>query len=76
MVLFKCLSLKALNTLQKHEVGGGMANQSNHINVSLGLCINIHQYINAQSHLLHTLSLPLSLSLSIHTLTHLSLIHI
>ena len=41
---------------------GGRGNKNNCINVSLRLRIIIHQYIDAQSHLLHTLSLPLSLS--------------
>ena len=41
------------------------------MHVSHGLCINIHQYIDAQSYLLHTLSLPLSLPLiHTHTNTH------
>ena len=51
----------------KGEEEGG--NKNNYTNVSLRLCINIHQYIDAQSHLLHTLPLSLSLPLS-HSLSH------
>ena len=61
MVIVKRLSLKALSTLQDHEGGGGWGN--NYTNVSLRLYIIMHQYIDAQSHLLYTLSLPLFLSL-------------
>ena len=80
MVIFKCLSLKAVSAIQGHEGGGG--NKNNYTNVSLRLCIIIHRYIDAQSHLLHThthtlslslsLSLPLSLPLPLnpHTRTH------
>ena len=39
--------------------------KNNYRNISLRLCIIIHQYISVQSHLLHTHSLPL-----IHTHTH------
>ena len=39
-------------------------------NVSVRLYILIHQYIDAQSHLLHTPSLPLLLSVSIYTHTY------
>ena len=52
----------------KEEEGGG-DEKNNDTNVSLRFYIIIHQYIDAQSHLLHTLSLPFSLSLSIHTYT-------
>ena len=61
MVIFNCLFLKALSSLQYHE-GGGY--QNNYTNVSLRLYIIIHRYIDAQSHLLLTLSLLSSLSLS------------
>ena len=48
------------------EAGGGGDGVTKiiYINVSLILYIIIHQYIDAQSHLLHTLSLSHSLSLS------------
>ena len=57
------------------KVEGGWGNKNNYTNVFLRLCINIHPYIDAQSHLLHTLFFPLSLSLPlslplIHTHTH------
>ena len=68
-IFFKHQSLEALGALQDHEGEGGQGNKNNYTNVSLRLCITIHQYIDAQSHLLHTLSLPFSLSLSIHTYT-------
>ena len=68
MVIFKYLSLKALSHLQKHEGVGGQGNKNNYTNDSLKLCINIHQYINAQSiHCTYSLTLsfsPLPLSLS------------
>ena len=51
MVIFKCFSVKALNALQEHDGGGGRGNENNYTNVSLRLCISIHQYINGQSHL-------------------------
>ena len=53
----------------KEEEGGG-DEKNNDTNVSLRFYIIIHQYINTQSHLLHTHSLLLSLSLSIHAHTH------
>ena len=68
-VIFKRLSLKALSALQDQEERGGRDNKNNYTNVSLRLYIIIHQYIDEQSHLSHTLSLPLSLSLSIYTHT-------
>ena len=54
----------------------GRGNRNNYTNASLKLCKNIHQYIDSQSHLLHTLTLPLSRILSLpliqtHTHTHL-----
>ena len=52
---------------------GVRGNNNNYTNVSLRLCINVYQYIDAQSHLLHTLSLPLFLPPSpspSHTPTH------
>ena len=52
---------------------GGRGNKSDYTNMFLRLRIITHQYIDAQSHLLHTHSLPLSLSLSLsstHTHTH------
>ena len=55
-VIFKRLSLKALSALQDQEERGGRDNKNNYTNVSLRLYIIIHQYINAQSHPLHTLS--------------------
>ena len=70
MVILKCLSSKALGALQDHEGEGGTGYQNNYTNVSLRLYIIIHQYINAQSHPLHTLSLSLSLSPSQSTYTH------
>ena len=71
MVIFKRLSLKALSALQDHGGGGGTGLQNDYTNVSLRLYIIIHQYINAQSHPLHTLSPPsLSLPLNPHTHTH------
>ena len=48
---------------------GERGNKKKYKNVSLRLCIIIHEYIDAQSRLLHTLSLTLSLPL-IHTHTH------
>ena len=48
---------------------GEQSNKNDYTNVSLTLCIIIHQYIDTQSHLLHTLSSPPSLS-STHTHTH------
>ena len=68
MVIFKRLALKALSALQDHEGGGGTEN--NYANVSFRLDVIIHQYINAQSHLLHTLYLPLPLNPHTHTHTH------
>ena len=47
---------------------GGKGNKNTY-EIFLSDCIIIHQYINTQSHLLHTLSLPLSLSPS-HPHTH------
>ena len=70
MVIFKRLSLKALSALYDHERGGGKGQQNNYTNVSLRLCIIIHQYIDAQSHLLHTLSLPLIHTHTPHTHTN------
>ena len=69
MVNFKCLSLKALSALQDHEGGGGQGNKNNYKNVSLRLYINIQQYINTQSHLLHTLS-PFLAPSHTHIYTH------
>ena len=75
MVIFKRLSLRTLSALQDHEEGGGRGNRNNYTNVSLRPCTIIYQYIDAQSHLLHTHSLSLSLpplSLShTHTTPHL-----
>ena len=50
----------------------GQGNKNDYTNVSLRICIIIHQYIDAQLHLLHILSLfpPLSLSLPSYTHTH------
>ena len=48
---------------------GGRGNKSDYTNVFLRLRIITHQYIDAQSHLLHTHSLSPSLS-SFHTHTH------
>ena len=42
--------------LYKTSRGRGTGNKNNYTNVSLRLCINIHQYLDTQSHLLHTLS--------------------
>ena len=71
MVIFKRLSLIALIALQDLERGGGQGNKNNDTNSYLRLYIIIHQYIDAQSHLLHTHSLPVSLSPSHpHTHTH------
>ena len=64
MVISKRMSLKALSALQNHEGGGRGGNKNNCTNVSLRLCIIIHQYIDA-----HTLSPSLPLPL-IHTDTH------
>ena len=75
MVIYTCLFVKALSAIEKHE--GGEGNENNYTNVSLRLYIIIHQYIDAQSQLLHTLSPFLSPSLSLspsypntHTHTH------
>ena len=70
MVIFKCLSLKAVSILQDHEGGRGRGNKNDYLNASLRLSIIIHQYIDSQSHLFHTFSLPLSLSLSSTHITH------
>ena len=48
---------------------GGMRLQNNYTNVSLRFYIIIHQYIDAQSHLLHTLSPSFSPPLNPHTHT-------
>ena len=64
MVIFKCLSLKALSALQDLEGGGGWGNKNIYTN-------NI--FPSALSHLLHTFSPSLSLSLSsthTHTTQH------
>ena len=53
----------------KEEEGGG-DEKNNDTNVSLRFYIIIHQYINTQSHLLHTLYLPLSQSTHTHTTNH------
>ena len=81
MFIFKRLSLKVLSALQDHEWGAGRrGNKNNYTNVSLRLFINIQQYIDAQSHLLRTLSpslslpLPFSLSLSL-SYTHIHTTH-
>ena len=65
MVILKRLSLKALSALQDHEGEGGTGEQNNYTNISLRLYKIIRQYIDARPHLLHTLSLPLPLSLSL-----------
>ena len=70
-VVFKRLALKALYKIMKEE--GGRGNKNNYKHVSVGLCTIKHQYIDAQSHLLHTHTLSLSPSLSLsstHTHTH------
>ena len=59
-IFFKHQSLEALGALQDHKGEGGQGNKNNYTNVSLRLCITIHQYIDAQSHLLHKPSLSLS----------------
>ena len=80
-VIFKHLSLKALKRFTEiWRRGRGYKNNYTET-YTLRLYMNIHQYIETQSHLLHTLSLPLSLSPSLslspyhpnthtHTCTH------
>ena len=73
-VIFKRLSLKALSALQDQEERGGRDNKNNYTNVSLRLYIIIHQYIDAQSHLLHKVSLSPSHPHT-HTHTHTQIPH-
>ena len=65
MVIFKCLSLKPASALLKKKNDGGGGASKISIQMFLADFAYIHQYIDAQSHLLLCLCLSVSVCLSV-----------